>query len=474
MTRSPFSEVGFLYRWYKISGWAVRQLGVGIEACSLGFAYDAHSVFSDVCFSVEPGSFMGVVGPNGAGKTTLLRCLAGLARPRKGHVKLGASDIAGLSRLQIARLVALVPQDTNVTFDFTCEEFALLGRLPHQGRAAKKGRCDRDVVREAMAMTGTSAFAERLITSLSGGERQRVAIARALAQEPKVMLLDEPTSHLDIGYQVDVLDMVRVMCRDQGITVAAVFHDLNLASIYCDQVLVVADGSARLRGAPREVLTQRNMAEIYGDRVVVDEHPVHDTPLVAPRSCCAERRWQGQGRLTMLTGGARSGKSSYAERLATQAGGRVLYVATCELSQADQEMQERVRMHKSRRPATWTTVETTLDAATVIEAEGNSYDAVILDCLGLFVTNHLFAQDEHASDGEKTQVVLREVERLAQALSGVGTRSVVVTNEVGSGVVPPYPLGRLFRDVLGWANQIVASCADDVYTCISGIPVRIK
>ncbi len=445
-------------------------MGIGINASCLEFHYGARAVFSNVCLSVDPGSFMGVVGPNGAGKTTLLKCLAGLLRPSSGHIKLGDHDMSTLSRSAVARLVAVVPQDIKAGFDFTCEEFVMLGRIPHQRRGLSAPRSDRDAVSKAMAVTRVDAFSERLVASLSGGERQRVAIARALAQEPKVLLLDEPTSHLDIGYQVDMLDLVATMCADEGITVAGVFHDLNLASMYCHRILMMADGGAELCGTPREVLTQRNVSGIYGNRVVVDEHPVHDVPLIAPRSC----RTQSQGRLTLVTGGVRSGKSTFAEQAAMKAGDRVLYVATCQAPHDDAEMQERIRMHRSRRPDTWVTREAPLNAADVIQAEGDHYDAIIVDCLGLFVTNHLFAQDEHADDSGKTNAALREVERLAQAAAGVSARVYVVTNEVGMGVVPTHPSGRLFRDVLGWANQIMAAHADDVYMCIAGVPVRIK
>lgn len=131
-------------------------------------------------------------------------------------------------------------------------------------------------------------------------------------------------------------------------------------------------------------------------------------------------------------------------------------------------------MHRSRRPDMWATVESSISAADVIQAEGNRYDAIILDCLGLFVTNHLLAQDEHVDDNGKTDTVLREVERLARVASGVSARVLVVTNEVGMGVVPTHPLGRLFRDVLGWANQIMAAHANDIYLCVAGVPIRIK
>lgn len=267
-----------------------EEMGVGIQADLLSFSYGTRSVFSSVSLAAEPGSFTGVVGPNGAGKTTLLKCLAGLLPPSSGRIKLGDDDISSLPRAAIARTVAVVPQDNQVRFEFTVEEFVMLGRLPYHQRTMRDTKHDREIVAWAIALTGMEAFAHRSVLALSGGERQRVAISRALAQEPKVLLLDEPTSHLDIGHQVDVLDLVHAMCIDQGLTVVGVLHDLNLASMYCDQVVVMADGVARLHGTPQKVLTQRNVETIYGNRVVVDQHPVCDVPLVVPVSNRATSR----------------------------------------------------------------------------------------------------------------------------------------------------------------------------------------
>ena len=475
----------------------MRQLGTSVSANAIGFAYGLAPVFSDVSFRLDPGRFLGVVGPNGAGKTTLLKCLAGLLKPSAGEILLGGGCLSCLQREEIAKIVAVVPQDTRVGFDFSVEEFVMMGRIPHLKRFSRETRRDREAVRWAIESTGMAPFAQRLVTSLSGGERQRAAIARALAQEPKVLLLDEPTSHLDIRRQVEILDLVKIMSLERDITVVGVFHDLSLASMYCDEILMMTEGEARYSGTPEEVLTQENVGSLYGDKVVVTDHPVHSTPLVAPRSCALlnkdnepgyvtgienkpceagelgkSDRPDKSGRLTLITGGARSGKSSFAERMAAEAGTKVMYVATCE--PMDEEMRARVSRHRERRPKSWITVEEPLDVAATIANEASNYDAVLVDCLGLFVSNHLFAQDEEADDQSKTEAVLAEVARFAEAARDAGSHVIVVTNEVGMGVVPAYPLGRLFRDVLGWANQIVAEEADEVYLCVAGEPVRIK
>ena len=267
-----------------------EAMSIEIRVDSLSFLYGARTVFSDVSLTVEAGSFTGVVGPNGAGKTTLLKCIAGLLRPASGRVMLGDDDVSSLSRTAVAKIVAVVPQDHHVHFDFTVEEFVMLGRLPHHGRSLRQTRCDREIVARAMALTGVASLADRYVTALSGGERQRAAIARALAQEPQVLLLDEPTSHLDIGHQVDVLDFIGGRCDYEGMTVIGVFHDLNLAAMYCDQIIMMGGGTARWYGSPREVLTQERVVSVYGDRVVVDEHPVYDAPLVVPVSRRSSRK----------------------------------------------------------------------------------------------------------------------------------------------------------------------------------------
>jgi ABC-type cobalamin/Fe3+-siderophores transport system ATPase subunit/adenosyl cobinamide kinase/adenosyl cobinamide phosphate guanylyltransferase len=469
----------------------VRQLGTSISANAIGFAYGLAPVFSDVSFRLEQGHFLGVVGPNGAGKTTLLKCLAGLLKPSDGEILLGGGCLSRLQREEIAKIVAVVPQDTQVGFGFSVEEFVMMGRIPHLKRFSRETDRDQEAVRWAIESTGMTPFAERLVTSLSGGERQRAAIARALAQEPKVLLLDEPTSHLDIRRQVEILDLVKIMSRERDITVVGVFHDLSLASMYCDEILMMTDGGTRYSGTPEEVFTQENVGSVYGDRVVVTDHPVHSTPLVAPRSrielnnsnvlgresgiwdklCKVGELGKSDqssksGRLTLITGGARSGKSSFAERMAAESGTRVMYVATCE--PMDAEMRARVSKHRERRPKSWITVEEPLEIASTITNEAKNYDAVLVDCLGLFVSNHLLAQGEDADDESKTEAVLTEVARFAKAARDAECHVIVVTNEVGMGVVPAYPLGRLFRDLLGWANQIVAEEADEVYLCVAG------
>jgi iron complex transport system ATP-binding protein len=239
----------------------VRKGAVPIIVDGLNHSYGRRKVLHDISFEVGPGEFIGVIGPNGSGKSTLLGCITGVLDFRKGRVSIGGMDVRRTSSLEIARMVGVVPQETSVGFEFTVQEVVLMGRYPHIDRFALEAPEDLDIADEAMRSTNTHHLSERLVTNLSGGEKQRVIIARALAQEPKVLLLDEPTSHLDIRHQLEVLNLIKDLNTERGLTVMAVFHDLNLASRYCDRLLLMHDGRIMADGPPKEVLTRGNIAK---------------------------------------------------------------------------------------------------------------------------------------------------------------------------------------------------------------------
>lgn len=226
-------------------------------------AYDGDDVLRDVTLSVGPGEFAGVIGPNGSGKSTLVRVASGVMAPRAGTVTV---DGAAPS----ARVVAVVPQETAVDFDFTCREIVTMGRFPH-------GDEDPSIVRDAMERSGTWELRDRLITELSGGERQRVVFARALAQAPQVLLMDEPTAHLDIRYQLDLMRLVR---RETQLAVLCVMHDLNLAAAFCTRLILLHEGAVFAEGAPADVLTAENLRQTYSVEADVQPHPRRDGPLV--------------------------------------------------------------------------------------------------------------------------------------------------------------------------------------------------
>ena len=237
-------------------------------------------VLRGVAFEVEKGDFLGVIGPNGSGKTTLLRVIDGILRPQEGEVRLEGTDIGNLRREALARSVAVVPQYSALAFPFSVEEVVLMGRSPHLGRWRFEGEQDLRIAREAMEMTDTLALASRDMESLSGGERQRVLIARALAQEPRLMLLDEPTAFLDIRHQVDFFDRIRLLNRKRELTVIAVTHDINLAAHYCDRIILLKNGRIEAAGPVEAVITEEHIREAYETRILVDRHPGTGSPRI--------------------------------------------------------------------------------------------------------------------------------------------------------------------------------------------------
>jgi iron complex transport system ATP-binding protein len=251
-----------------------------LKASDIHVSYGDEPIVKGVSFEVANGELVAVVGPNGCGKTTLLRSLSRTLKPSKGAVYLDEREILRLSGRELAREMAVVPQDGEVAFEFTALETVLMGRSPHLGRFSLEGAHDLDIAKEAMVQTSTLHIANRPVNTLSGGERQRVIIARALAQEPQVILLDEPTSHLDINFQVEILDLIRRLTREKGIAALAVLHDLNLAAHYCDRMILMKNGKVHCAGTPDDVLTAENVRQVYGVEVWVKKHPAYGRPYV--------------------------------------------------------------------------------------------------------------------------------------------------------------------------------------------------
>ena len=218
----------------------------------------------DVSVRIAPGSLTGLLGPNGCGKTTLLKLLAGVLKPELGSVRLGDREIRTLSPRALAQQTAVVPQETHPAFDFTVMEMVLMGRHPPLGAFQLEGPADIAIAREAMTATGITHLAGRAYMTLSGGEKQRVVIASALAQQPKVLLLDEPTASLDLGYQLEIASLLKQLNRERGVTMVLATHDLNLAASVCDTLVLVREGRVLMQGAAREVLTSSTVEQLYG------------------------------------------------------------------------------------------------------------------------------------------------------------------------------------------------------------------
>ena len=244
-----------------------------LAAQEVSLQIEARAILDSVSLVSRRGEFVGIVGPNGAGKSTLIRCISGLASHSGGKVYLDGRDLARMSPRQIAQVIAHLPQDTALDFGFTCLEVVLMGRNPHLGHFQIEGSKDYGVARDTMTFTNTSQFASRTIDTLSGGERQRVLVSRALTQEPRLLLLDEPTANLDIQHQLQIMDLVRRLVGD-GMTALAAMHDLALAARYCDRLLLLFEGRLVAQGKPWDVLTPQNIETVFGVEALVYSDPV--------------------------------------------------------------------------------------------------------------------------------------------------------------------------------------------------------
>ncbi|MEW6270567.1 MAG: heme ABC transporter ATP-binding protein [Thermodesulfobacteriota bacterium] len=263
---------------------AAARADVALEARGVAVRYGAREALREVDARLAPGELLGIIGPNGSGKSTLVRVLAGVRAPDAGEVRLGGRPLADVPRRERARLIALVPQETHLSFPIQVRELVLLGRAPHTGPFGWERAEDLRAAHEAMLRAGVLEFAERSVDQLSGGERQRAVLARALAQQPRILLLDEPTAFLDLRHAVLLLDLVRDLCRSEGLAVAAVLHDLNLAAMYCDRLVLLSRGRVHAAGDAAAVLNYRDLCDVYGTELYVAPNDVTGQLVVLPLS----------------------------------------------------------------------------------------------------------------------------------------------------------------------------------------------
>jgi iron complex transport system ATP-binding protein len=252
-----------------------------IEVNAISFRYHEDWVLEDISFQVERGEFVGVIGPNGSGKTTLLKILYRLLSPQKGEILLELVPMKKMSRSDIGKRIAVVAQETHILFPFNVLEMVLMGRSPYMGHLMFESEKDVEIAKKAMEWTKILPFSERSMDELSGGERKRVFIARALAQEPEVILLDEPTANLDIHHQVDFLDLILTLNRERGLTIVMASHDMNIASEFCDRLILLQKGKIYKIGTPAEVITKENIEQVYGCEVWVDQNPISGMPRIS-------------------------------------------------------------------------------------------------------------------------------------------------------------------------------------------------
>jgi len=284
-----------------------------VELRGVGFAYPGSGTgqarpfrLADLTFEIGTGEIVGVLGPNSAGKTTLIRLLTRVLAPDAGGILLEGRPLPHWRPAELARRVAVVPQGAPPEFPFTVEELVLMGRYPHAPERYFESPADRESARAAMQATSVLELAAQRLDSLSGGERQRAAVARALAQEPRLLVLDEPTAHLDLRYQAETAALLRRLNRERGVTILLVSHDLNLAAEVCDRLLLLAAGRQVAVGAPEAVLSETLLAAAFGCEVTVEKHPATRRPVVQPTWRVDGPRPGGRDTPTTKGGGERS------------------------------------------------------------------------------------------------------------------------------------------------------------------------
>ncbi len=253
---------------------------IKIEFNEVSLGYRHHRVLEKISFNVMPGEIVGLIGPNGSGKSTVIRALTRIINPIHGQILVDGQDICRIERTKLAKIIGVVPQLPLLPSAFTGFEIVLMGRNPHLSLFAHESQEDIEIAWRAMAMTGTQELARRNVGELSGGQIQSLLIARVLAQETSAILLDEPTANLDIGRQIESLDLVKRLCRERNLTVLSALHDLNLASQYCNRLVLINEGRLYKQGNPIEVVTAENIAAVYGAEHCVYQHPVNGLPVV--------------------------------------------------------------------------------------------------------------------------------------------------------------------------------------------------
>lgn len=278
-----------------------------LNISDLSFSFGACRVLKDITFEVREGEFLGLMGPNGSGKTTLLRCLTRYLPSEAGAILVDMRPLHTMTDKQVAATFAVVPQSSQTDFPFIVRDIVTMGRIPHvHSRLGGTRKEDAEIVERAMGSTGCTHLADRPFSELSGGERQRAVIARALAQEPKTLLLDEPTVYLDISGQLEMMDLVKRLNRERGLTIIAVLHDINLASRYCDRIALLNQGRLESIGPPSEVLTPETILGVYGVDVAVRRDPFTNAVYIMPRTSPASVGRHGT-RVHLLCGGGTGG-----------------------------------------------------------------------------------------------------------------------------------------------------------------------
>lgn len=260
------------------------KVGATLRLNSIRVAYNGKVILKDVSIQVRPGEILALVGPNGAGKTTLIRTASGVLSPIQGQVQVNDRDLQQLSTVERAKWMAVVPQARQLPATFSVYQTVMLGRTPYLGWLGFPKKEDEEIVQQVLVRTQLDTLAHRRIGELSGGEQQRVLLARALAQNTPILLLDEPTAHLDLHHQALILKLVQQTVKECGLAVLLAIHDLNLVSLYADRVALLVNGHLQREGKPAQVLTKQEIENAYGVEVELLDHPHLSAPFIIPRS----------------------------------------------------------------------------------------------------------------------------------------------------------------------------------------------
>jgi iron complex transport system ATP-binding protein len=255
---------------------------IELKLLDVALGYQRNLVVENMTLEARHGEMLGLVGPNGCGKSTIIKALSRVILPHSGSIFINERNISRIPRIELARLMGVVPQIPLLPSTFTAFEIVLMGRNPHLGLLQHEGSKDMAIAWEAMEKTSTQHIAKRRIGQLSGGEIQSVVIARVLAQQTEAVLLDEPTANLDIGRQIEILDLIKGLCHKKGFTVVIALHDLNLAAQYCDRLILIDKGRIHCQGKPGEVITAENIVRVYGSGSYIYSHPLSGLPVVLP------------------------------------------------------------------------------------------------------------------------------------------------------------------------------------------------
>lgn len=248
----------------------------------LTFKYDIDEVLRNIDLEIPRGSFVGILGPNGSGKTTLLKNICSILNPSKGKILVNNKNVSNIKYKELAKIIAVVHQTSEIQFEFSVFDVVLMGRFPYLSRFQSESKKDIDIAKEAMLSTGTWELRDKSINEISGGERQRVMIARALTQQPEILILDEPISHLDIKYQMGILDLCKKLNTQNKLTVITTLHDINLAGRYSDYIILLDKGKIKVMDTPERVLTQENISNVYDIKVDVLKRNGDKTPYIIP------------------------------------------------------------------------------------------------------------------------------------------------------------------------------------------------